>query len=621
MIQRMPIIIVACFLTTALYLIFSPQFSAGSVVYDFKGLSGPLERTVVPPPVPGAWHDYGQGSASRLAVLLTDPHSEWLGLAHGLKTIGIPFIITTNYKEALQHKVVYVYPSITGENMQADAVIALARFPANGGTLIAQNVLSGAMKETFGFEEAVPTSSETEVHFDPKSPMMVGLTDPAERTIRIGGRQVPIVATYFYTHPKYPAVATYGNGEAAVIRNASNTAYAFGLDLGHLLLKGYNGRQQDIAAHYINYYEPTLDVLLRCIKNIYVAAEKDGITLTAVPDGKSLTVLFTHDIDYNRSIVNGIDYATYERSRGIPATYLIQVKYIKDWNDEIFFNDAAIPYLVRLRSLGMEIGSHTVAHSVAFKSFPMGTGAERYPSYVPIVKSRETAVNGTILGELRVSRFLLEHFIPHLNVRSFRAGALSYPNDLPQALTATKYLFDSSCSADDSLTHLPFRLNYGRTSETETSIYEFPITIDDQHPPALNDPKRLEQAVALADKLKRYGGLFNILIHPDVVAEKLAFEKKFVEAMGNTVWYGSMGQFGQWWSARDKVGVDISSGASGTIATLSVPNPVSGLTLDVPASLSFVSSVPTLHVTRNKNRLIIDRLTGNAKLTFRQTGT
>lgn len=590
-----------------------------SVVYNFKDLSGPLKRSVVPLPVPGAWREYGQGSTSRLAVLLTDPHSEWLGLAHGLKTIGVPFIITTDYQEALRHKVVYVYPSITSKNIQANAIPALVRFPAHGGTLIAQNVLSGTMKATFGFDEAVATSGETKLRFDPKSPMMVGLTDPAERTIRIGGRQIPIVGTYFYTNPKYSAVATYENGNAAIIRNASNTAYAFGLDLGHMLLKGYNGRQQDIAAHYINYYEPTLDVLLRCIKNIYVAAEKDGITVATVPDGKLLAVLFTHDIDYSRSIINDIDYATYERSHGIPATYFIQVKYIKDWNDVVFFNDATIPYLVRLRNLGMEIGSHTVAHSDVFSTFPMGAGTEQYPSYVPIVTSHNTAVNGTILGELRVSRFLLEHFIPHVNVLSFRASGLSNPYNLPQALMATNYLYDSSYSADDSLTHLPFQLNYGRKAEAETSIYEFPVTLEDLNPPALTDPKGLEHAVALANKLKRYGGLFTILIHPNFIGKKLEFEKKFVEAMGNTTWYGSMGQFGQWWSARDKVAVDISSHEFGTIATLSAPSPVSGLTLDVPSSLSFVSSEPTLHVTRDKNHLIIDHLTGNAKLTFKQT--
>ena len=133
---------------------------------------------------------------------------------------------------------------------------------------------------------------------------------------------------------------------------------------------------------------------------------------------------------------------------------------------------------------------------------------------------------------------------------------------------------------------------------------------------------RLPKAVELADKLKRYGGLFNILIHPNILGQKLEFEQKFVKAMGDTVWYGTMSQFGDWWSARDRVAVEISRQSGRTTVSLSAPNPISGLTLDVPASLSFVSSTPALHVTQSKNHVVIlDRLSGNATLEFKQTGT
>ena len=36
----------------------------------------------------------------------------------------------------------------------------------------------------------------------------------------------------------------------------------------------------------------------------------------------------------------------------------------------------------------------------------MGDGTERYPDYHPFVANQETTTGGTILGELRVSRFL-----------------------------------------------------------------------------------------------------------------------------------------------------------------------------------------------------------------------
>ncbi|MCE7979276.1 MAG: hypothetical protein DYH03_19720, partial [Nitrospira sp. NTP1] len=68
--------------------------------HRFPGVSGPAKATVMPDHVPTTWRTYEQGSTSRLAILLTDPDSSWLGLAHGLKSIGVPFRITRDVHEA-----------------------------------------------------------------------------------------------------------------------------------------------------------------------------------------------------------------------------------------------------------------------------------------------------------------------------------------------------------------------------------------------------------------------------------------------------------------------------------------------------------------------------------------
>ncbi|MEQ9316848.1 MAG: hypothetical protein RLN72_13420, partial [Henriciella sp.] len=81
--------------------------------------------------------DYGEGGEDRLAVLVTEADSNWLGLAHGLKTIGVPFIMTDDAERALRHDVVLVYPLISGRNIEPEILRALARFPQSGGTLIA----------------------------------------------------------------------------------------------------------------------------------------------------------------------------------------------------------------------------------------------------------------------------------------------------------------------------------------------------------------------------------------------------------------------------------------------------------------------------------------------------
>src|ERR1700743_3011676 len=114
--------------------------SSPQTVYLFDGVVGPTASTIIAPPVTARWQDYSQGSDSRLAILLTDADSAWLGLAHGLQTIGVPFFITDDYRQAVRHKVVYVYPEITGTNLSPTALKALRQFVAKGSTLIAQHV-------------------------------------------------------------------------------------------------------------------------------------------------------------------------------------------------------------------------------------------------------------------------------------------------------------------------------------------------------------------------------------------------------------------------------------------------------------------------------------------------
>ncbi len=80
-----------------------------------------------------------------MAIILTDPNSSWLGLAHGLKSIGIPFRITRDVQEALAHKVVLVYPMISGKVLRPEALQALAEYPKTGGTLIGVQGVGGGL--------------------------------------------------------------------------------------------------------------------------------------------------------------------------------------------------------------------------------------------------------------------------------------------------------------------------------------------------------------------------------------------------------------------------------------------------------------------------------------------
>ena len=127
---------------------------------------------------------------------------------------------------------------------------------------------------------------------------------------------------------------------------------------------------------------------------------------------------------------------------------------------------------------------------------------------------------------------------------------------------------------------------------------------------------RLPEAVVLAKKLSRYGGLFVILIHPDVLGQKLKFEQQFIGQMDNTIWYGSLNEFGAWWAARDQVGIDVSKEGNQEVVSITAPVAISGLTLEVPFKWVYIAS-PNLKATQEGQRIVIEHLVGKAKLTFR----
>jgi hypothetical protein len=332
-----------------------------------------------------------------------------------------------------------------------------------------------------------------------------------------------------------------------------------------------------------------------------------------VPQGKPLTVLLSHDIDYTKSLMNAPAYAEFEASQGVPATYFVQTKYIRDWNDKFFFNTDGIAPLRALHKLNAEVASHSVSHSQVFNQAELGDGHESYPQYQPFVYDAKRTDGMTVMGELRVSKFLIEHFLPGTAVDSFRPGHLKNPYAPPQALEAAGYRYSSSVTANNSLTHLPFGLTYGREGQARTAIYEFPVTIEDEALPRLGD--RVPQALALADTLSRYGGLMLVLIHTDVLDHKLAFERALVSALHDKAWFGTVRSFGEFWAARDQLSVDVSRQASSVQITVNAPVHILGLTLQLPSNCIVSSVSPPSTVWQQRlNEVLFENLSGQAKV-------
>jgi len=275
-------------------------------IYEYPDLAGPTERTLVAPHAPTPWKAYESGSPSRLAVPLTDPDSSWLGLAHALKSFGVPFRVTTDVSEALRHKVVLVYPTVSGRVLSGPELKAIAAYPRRGGHLIGVNVLGGGLNEVFGFAEATESRSRFLMKFDPTtSPVLSEFSHEMEQTISLGNprKHGEIVGTLGYSRPHEEPLAVYEDGSAAITWRSygDGRAYAFGFDIGDFFFRAHSARHYAAHRSYVNAFEPTADVVARLIRNIYLQGNPDAVLLGTVPEGRRLSVMFTYDIDTDSS--------------------------------------------------------------------------------------------------------------------------------------------------------------------------------------------------------------------------------------------------------------------------------------------------------------------------------
>lgn len=545
-----------------------------SRTYVFSDLAGPAEATSVAPAVAAQVADFDRGSPHRMAVLVTDPESDWLGLLRGFRALGVPVRFTRDPAAALQHRVVLVYPIVSGKVLSGPELRALAGHVHAGGTLLAFDLAGGGLGELFGVDGYAPSQSRELLTWARAGGV------PEEDTIRVNRESK--LWTLGYAAAGAQVLASFDDGSTAVAcRESAGMACVMGLDLGRLAQLGMDGRAEPINRHFVNAYEPTLDVLLRWVRDLYVAREPVPWLLSTVPGDREVSLLVTHDVDYGGSVANTLEYAQALAERGATGTFFIQTKYRRDFNDEVFFDDTVVPVLEGLKQAGMEVASHSVSHSVVFKAFPMGSGDERYPDYRPTVQSRGEADGATVLGELRVSRFLLET-LAGTDIPSFRPGHLSYPFALPEALRATGFRYSSSLTANGALTHLPYQLTHSRAGRALVPVHEFPVTIEDELPPPLG--QRFEQAQAVIEKIARHQGLVVFLNHPNVTGDKLDFEKRLVEAWKTRAWIGRLDAFGAWWQARDALEVDIRQQDGAWTLTASGPQPIEDLVVHLPKS-------------------------------------
>ncbi|CAB1072372.1 hypothetical protein D1AOALGA4SA_1557 [Olavius algarvensis Delta 1 endosymbiont] len=206
----------------------------------FPGIAGPTKASVIKDQKPMSVEDFSTDLPSSLAVLLTDPDSNWLSLAHAMESFGIPSAFTKDTTEALKHNVVIVYPRLSGRVLSRESLQSIRSFVHGGGTLMAVNVLGGGLNAVFGFKDAFPSRDRYQVAFLQRVSTLLPLDGTRETVFQLGhpDKGEPI-GSHGYTFPSAPPLACFEDGTGAIIGRdfERGHAYAFGFDIGQLIHK------------------------------------------------------------------------------------------------------------------------------------------------------------------------------------------------------------------------------------------------------------------------------------------------------------------------------------------------------------------------------------------------
>lgn len=517
-----------------------------------------------------------------------------LGLTHSLAEMGIPFFVTRDLAQALRHRLVVIYPTIAGATFNEQQIRQLTDAVSKGSSVLAFNVFAGGLKPLFGYRSYAPSRRRYRVDFDTVS-------DPAEKYFnRPEEKQVPLGASsygdIFWTNGYAPDAATvtlakFEDGTSAILRKqvGQGSAYLFGLSYQDVVLRSQLNRDYDAGRRYVNAFEPGADVWMLFLRGWYESHQPDAVRLATIPNGQNSVFLLSHDVDWENSFDPALKFAEMETRRHVKSSFLIQTKYVSDANSVSFFYGKDLEDLKQLYEQGFTIGSHSIIHSRAFNTFDLGTGTETLATYRPKGTSLTTAAGATVMGEVRVSRELLDGQLPGQQTVFFRAGHLRFPPSLPEALQRCGYLFDSSFAAGDVLTNFPYPMPLELGFKEDSGIFEFPVTIEDEEPLL---EQRVDKTLEVIRANAENGAVTVILVHPNEAVKKLQAEEAMISQLPKDVTATDLIGFARFWRARDRLKWSVAPAQSsmGVRLTVSTDEPVEGLTFEFQRRIASVDA-------------------------------
>jgi len=435
---------------------------------------------------------------------------------------------------------------------------ALYDYVEAGGVLVYAGEAGSAVYPLFGVASRAAGRSRLRLAFSGKDPALALLTHPRLLEISLGNGQPPFFKEVIWTHGATlqagaTALGLFEDGSVgfSVHPYGRGRAYLLGVSYTESVLLPQAGASYNAERQYVNGIEPSADAILLLLKAIWAHSAGPAVCLATAPYARPTALILTHDVDAQTSFVDSLKFAALEKKYGVKSTFFINTKYFTDEKDIDYFNLPENLEAVRqLGRLGWDVGSHTVAHSSKLASAPEGQPTVTRQSYDPLRKL-------TVWGEVKVSKELLDAELGGRAVSAYRSGDLAFPRSLIRILQAAGYRFDSTYSANATLSAFPFlALEEQRVDARESTVVEIPVTLDDSQgfltPASLPGAVRKWSEVLRANA--RYGGITVLLIHPSDTRTQdfklRAQESLMKEAVALGAWMGDLSTFGGFWARR-----------------------------------------------------------------------
>ncbi len=479
-----------------------------------------------------------------------------------LQLAGVAFDTTSNLSVALTYPVVLTGTRIQNGALTTTEIFELENYVYQGGILLTSDLKESQIYNLCGVSDALSNTELYRIVWDTTSnPSYFDMIDDSlEVTVSLG-RQIdgPNFSTKYYTLSTGTALAHYEDGTAAMVKNAfgAGFVYSFGPDFRDVVIR--NSINQDVNAQrtYSNGFEPTTDVFAFVIRNIIRKHISNTVYKYTAPNNYSSVVMITHDVDSRTSYDTLANFAIFENYRGIKTQYNLTTNYVPNsWISDLYIGTG--PQVEFLQSKGHAIGSHSVGHFPDFYDsniFPYGTLGNDSSNYHPFYNGIST-LNGTILGEIEVSKNLIENDY-NVDIKSWRSGHLAYPDSLVLALETLGYEYNSSYAANDVLTGFPFYASKTQSFLAEQStVLELPITISDVFPDLpISIDNYMSKVQIWADATRRYdrnNASTVLLIHPNR-NYKLTAQEAYLDLIPETMKGMAFEAFGSFWRKRDSL--------------------------------------------------------------------